>query len=89
MNGRRLPDFHQGDEWPRMEEGDYMLCPDSAREPGEVFLRAPGEGIGRISPKIHKITVNEDATITVSPSIFFNAPTGWHGYLERGVWRQC
>jgi hypothetical protein len=34
------------------------------------------------------ITEHEDKTITVTPSIWFNSPTGWHGFLERGVWRR-
>lgn len=39
----------------------------------------------------HLVTVNEDATITVSPSILVNNSDGpvWHGYLENGVWREC
>lgn len=42
----------------------------------------------------HQITEHEDGTITVAPSILVNSagagdrPT-WHGYLERGVWREC
>jgi hypothetical protein len=37
----------------------------------------------------HDITEHEDGTITVSPSILMRADRGqaWHGYLERGVWR--
>jgi hypothetical protein len=43
----------------------------------------------------HDVTEHEDGTITVSPSILVTLPQGdaptreWHGYLERGVWRQC
>lgn len=36
--------------------------------------------------RTHTVTEHEDGTITVSPSIF-DAPDGWHGFLERGVWR--
>lgn len=41
----------------------------------------------------HKVTVNADQTITVSPSILVTAfydgkeKELWHGYLEQGVWR--
>jgi hypothetical protein len=36
-----------------------------------------------------KITEHDDRTITVSPSIHdVGTPNGWHGFLERGVWRQ-
>ena len=38
----------------------------------------------------HKVVEHEDGTITVSPSILIQRHDGeWHGYLERGVWRQC
>ena len=49
--------------------------------------------------KAHKVVENEDKTITVSPSIlvkgytFENSQFGdreitWHGFLERGIWRE-
>lgn len=39
----------------------------------------------------HTVTVHDDDTITVAPSIYVNRgqPVEWHGYLERGVWRSC
>lgn len=46
----------------------------------------------------HEVTEHEDGTITVSPSILITMPDPdnpganieqWHGYLERGVWREC
>jgi hypothetical protein len=40
----------------------------------------------------HEITEHEDGTITANPSILVSTPTKtgemWHGYLERGVWRE-
>lgn len=42
----------------------------------------------------HEVIEHEDGTITVSPSILVTSgakksePT-WHGWLERGIWRQC
>jgi hypothetical protein len=38
----------------------------------------------------HDIVEHEDGTITVSPSILMPEGRGtyWHGYLERGVWRE-
>jgi hypothetical protein len=46
----------------------------------------------------HKVEEHEDGTITVSPSILIRpieaaellpkGRDGWHGYLERGVWRR-
>lgn len=51
---------------------------------GRVVARPDGSG--------HLITEHEDGTVTVSPSIL--ATRGdhghdWHGFLERGVWREC
>lgn len=39
----------------------------------------------------HTVTEHEDGTITVSPSILIGPKPdgrGWHGYLERGIWRE-
>ncbi len=38
----------------------------------------------------HEVTEHTDGTITVSPSILVRSWRGvsWHGYLERGVWRE-
>lgn len=39
----------------------------------------------------HDVTEHEDRTISVSPSILTRRghASSWHGYLERGVWREC
>jgi hypothetical protein len=39
----------------------------------------------------HSISEHEDGTITASPSILISDGRGhsWHGYLERGMWREC
>ncbi len=40
----------------------------------------------------HTVTEHEDGTITVSPSIIVWAKDHkevWHGFLEKGVWREC
>lgn len=40
----------------------------------------------------HEIVEHEDKSITVSPSILIGGQgtttTPWHGYLERGIWRE-
>jgi hypothetical protein len=36
----------------------------------------------------HSVTEHDDGTITVSPSILDDGRSVWHGYLERGAWRQ-
>lgn len=52
----------------------------------------PDAGVRHItnSPGRHTFTEEEDGTLTVSPSILAVRPGGggWHGYLERGVWRE-
>lgn len=88
MQGRRLPD---GAKW-------YGEDEDSAR-PGdygrtlvdggwEWRCRTPNSYGGRLS--LHEVVEHEDGTITVSPSILVEHPPvgAWHGYLERGVWRE-
>ena len=37
----------------------------------------------------HEVVEHEDMTITVSPSLQFETGKRWHGYLEKGVWREC
>ncbi len=53
------------------------------------FCKTPNGLIGNLAG--HSITVHEDETITVAPSILVKEHTGetWHGYLEHGVWREC
>ena len=38
----------------------------------------------------HAVVEHDDGTVTVSPSILVSDSTGalWHGFLERGVWRE-
>lgn len=61
--------------------------------------RSLHNGLHRISAPPWSITENADATLTASPSIAIeghdpavDAPGEvhqfWHGYLERGVWRE-
>lgn len=58
-------------------EGDYGRHPN-----GTWYARPPGSHAGNLSS--HEVVEHEDGTITVSPSILM----AWHGYLERGVWRE-
>lgn len=54
---------------------------------GAWMARAPRGHLGDLSN--HDVTEHEDGTITVSPSIQITDGDGqWHGYLERGVWRE-
>lgn len=77
MQGRRRdPDTKPWD----LEPGDYMLAAD-----GVPWVTLPS-GVGPSRLDGWQVTEHDDETITVSPSIF-DAPNGWHGWLERGVWR--
>jgi hypothetical protein len=56
------------------------------------LLYLPGCGVGRLS--LHAVQEHEDGTITVTPSIDMKGhdsgqPTHKHGYLTRGVWKDC
>ena len=72
-----------------LAEGEYGKSPD-----GTWYVRPPGCHVGSLEK--HKVTEHDDGTITVSPSILIDYSYGdppvrisWHGYLERGNWRQC
>jgi|GEM_PF-5979221 len=77
--------------------GDYVVVypadPEGIRIPeGKISLwfRDPTGEIGRVSQ--HEITEHEDGTVTVSRSILATTAEhghDWHGFLERGVWRDA
>lgn len=83
MQGQRV-DSGDPYHWP---EGAYGLFHDTWRgkTPGGHGCNLAG----------HDVTEHEDGTITVSPSIAVSTRRAgqdirlWHGYLERGVWREC
>lgn len=86
-------DWKPGDKqaFPRLQPGDYgkdenglWYCVPPGKDPF-MFMGCLGDGM-----KAHKVTEHDDGTITVSPSILITSHTGtWHGFLERGVWREC
>lgn len=87
--GERIADIEDPHEpHPRLEPGQY-------RRSGGVWEGRPfgqPESV-RGSLRNHEVTEHEDGTITVSPSILIRTswagkPIEWHGYLERGVWRE-
>ena len=53
------------------------------------FCIPPKAGVGCGSLENHTITEHADGTITVSPSILITGAHQWHGFLEKGVWREC
>lgn len=66
--------------------GEYGKNPE-----GLWYCRVPAPGFGTGGLAKHQVTEHEDGTITVSPSILCYGRNGgpdWHGYLERGTWRE-
>jgi hypothetical protein len=84
MTGRRVYCDDRG--WFKLEPGDYCKMPD-----GKFMARVPDPKFHLGSLAGHEVTEHEDGTITVSPSILHTEPNvgQWHGFLERGVWREC
>lgn len=86
MQGRRLPDTENGD-LPKMEPGDYIYDKKNG-----IWLAVTPDGKDFYMNKNHTFKVEEDGSLTVSPSIlvkrYASSPgkPEWHGYLERGVW---
>lgn len=84
MTGRRVDD-----KGTILEPGEY------GKQNGVWHCCAPRKTVddfpfvGNLSR--HEVTEHEDGTITVSPSILINAGKAgaWHGFLERGIWREC
>lgn len=76
--GRRRPDDTA--PW-ELEPGEYCLRGESRH----LWVKLPnGAGPSRLEG--WEVTVHEDDTITTQPSIHDHG-SGWHGFLERGVWR--
>lgn len=66
-----------------MEPGDYGQDAD-----GIWHCITPNGLVGTLSN--HSVQEHEDGTITVSPSILvWNKEERYHGFLERGIWREC
>jgi hypothetical protein len=81
----------------RLYAAENAIPADLTMKPGEYVwlprmkmwqLCAPNGDLCVVSLRTgHTWTEHEDRTLTISPSIQFNAGARWHGYLERGVWR--
>lgn len=79
MNGRRLD--HALDPY-FYSPGDY------GRWQGNWYARTPNGHIANL--RLHDVVEHSDGTITVSPSIRVTAQDGaWHGYIEKGIWREA
>jgi hypothetical protein len=89
--GRRVdadPNHSADYPFPRLKAGEYGMDVDGlwyCVPPGTDLLGCLGDGESH-----HKVTEYGDGTITVSPSILVGSgEKSWHGYLERGIWREC
>lgn len=72
-------------------DGSTLLAPgEYAHHPnGDWHACTPTDMLANLAR--HEVVEHEDGTITVSPSILVRGGSvdgEWHGYLERGVWRQ-
>lgn len=91
MQGRRVyitQEPTEADPYPLPDDchpGDYWFSPQT----GVWMVYCPKGGIGSVAK--HTVVEHEDKTITVSPSILLTYGSNgesWHGYLERGIWRE-
>lgn len=85
MKGKRRPDGTLPHD---LEPGEYS----KAEADGSAWwICCPNGDYGRVVSPTWSLTEHEDDTLTVSPSIQVRAvpehTEGWHGFLERGVWR--
>ena len=81
-----------------LEPGDYCVRTDSRI--GRVAWVVTPNGNSPARLEGWDLTEHDDGTITLSPSILAHPTStlgeddqkvdlpGWHGYLERGVWRE-
>ena len=79
----------------RVYESSGLLNPGEYKkmDDGSLYFCAPNGLHGQIG-ETWQITEHSDGTITVMPSILISnrtpsEPLSWHGFLEKGVWREC
>lgn len=78
--------------WETGEAINGSYCPVVRDGKRTWIVRTPNGHVGDLGN--HDVVEHEDGTITVSPSILVSMPQDgksvelWHGYLERGVWRE-
>jgi hypothetical protein len=101
VKGRRLP-VVEGEHPTPLEPGDYVgpvfhdgrwcvfYLKPNARDP-DAPKRA--RSVHFVSSPPHSFHEEPDGTLTIRDSIGDKAgpgseSDGWHGYLERGIWRQ-
>ncbi len=86
MQGKRrdnlTDDIPNPGEYGKDSSGTWYGCPPQTLDDDGLPL------IGNLAN--HRVIEHEDRSITVSPSILITRHNGtqWHGWLERGVWRE-
>lgn len=86
MIGKRV----RGLEPHEFQPGEYGRF---LRDANNWYAQTPNDHCANLSG--HNIIEHEDGTITVSPSILVSTRRQgvevelWHGFLDRGVWRQA
>ena len=83
--GRRLPD--QRGPPLGLEPGDYAWNAAT----GRWWVSTPNGIVGPIYEPEWTVTLHEDRTISVFPSIDADGGDGlrWHGWLKRGNWEEA
>lgn len=95
MKGRRLTLV--GDIVNTLQQpGDYCgpIMGFSGDKPAVFFLLPEGgPALHHVQSPPHTFKEEDDGTLTISASILAHPsimnPKGWHGYLERGIWRKA
>lgn len=79
------------------EDGHLILAAgDYGKDLRGVWMaRCPDPEISMGSLESHDVVEHEDGSISVTPSILIQYPYGdqqivkrWHGFLEKGIWRE-
>ena len=79
-----------GEDPSKFQPGDYGQWPDDKNNWYAETPNGYGANLSR-----HKIVEHEDGTISVTPSILVTTTVNrtpvpaWHGYLTKGVWKEC
>lgn len=70
-----------------IDDQDFLL---DGQEPYYIWRMRPPNGIPEaiINQKTHRIQINTDGTISLSPSLWFHkdGPESWHGFFDDGLW---
>ncbi len=89
MQGQRYDDVSDlSQKHKSMEPGGYRRVHSGTTHGWLWECSTPNGLLGNLER--HEVTEHDDGTITVTPSILVDEPPEqtWHGYLEKGVWRE-